>query len=140
MSSAINKPNRCGRVDAGLVEAAFIISIGGEKTSHCGTASVNPMQKKGADFCPSNQYQGEIWETGMSSKTYLAVASADDAYDPTRCPRGMYTQMIEEFCWPWRTWPERKWLSMNRVVPGRSLKESARYARDCGLRYQPVGK
>ena len=77
VSGAINKPNRYGRVDAGLIEAAFIISITNrEKTSHCGAASVNPMQKKGADFCLSNQYQKEIRETGMSSKVYLAVASA----------------------------------------------------------------
>jgi phytoene dehydrogenase-like protein len=84
--------------------------------------------EEAAEYFLSGQYQREIWETGMSSKTYMAVASADHAYDPTRCPRGMYTQMIEEFCWPWRNWPERKWLSMNKVVPGRWLKEWARYA------------
>ena len=81
-----------------------------------------------AEYFLSGQYQKELWETGMSSKVYISIASADHAYDPSRCPPGRYTQMIEEFTWPWRNWPERKWLSMNKVVPPRWLTEWSRYA------------
>ncbi|MBA4418887.1 MAG: hypothetical protein C0392_13420 [Syntrophus sp. (in: bacteria)] len=84
--------------------------------------------EEAAEYLLSGRYQKEIWETGMASKTYMCVASADHAYDATRCPPGRYTQMIEEFCWPIWNWPERKWLSMNKVVAERWLKEWARYA------------
>lgn len=84
--------------------------------------------EEAAEYWLSGQFQREIWETGMASKVYMAVASADHAYDSTRTPPGRYTNMIEEFTWPWRNWPEKKWLSMNKIIPPRWLKEWSRYA------------
>lgn len=81
-----------------------------------------------AEYMLSNQYQREVWEKGMASKVMVCVASADHAYDKTRTPPGMYTNMIEEYCAPWWFWPERTWLGMNKVVSRRWLKEWERYA------------
>lgn len=79
------------------------------------------------EYFLSGRYKKERWDMGIANKLYLLVAP-DSMWDPTRCPAGRYTALVEEFTCPWNHFSEKDWLRMKRDIVGRMLTEWRKYA------------